>query len=69
MFMSLPQEKTKAAIIETDDGIMFDQLSGQSDFVGENKFEMSLLQATGAVGGPKASRATTSKLSKVCVCV
>ena len=65
------QEKTetKQVQVELDDGIVFDQLTGQSDFVGENKFEMGLLQATGAVGGPKKDQLTASKLNKVCVCV
>lgn len=53
-------------LVQADDPIVFHQLSGQSDLVGENKFEMSLLQATGAIaGGKKENSSAESKLSKV----
>ena len=53
-------------LVEADDAILFDHLSGLTDMVGENKFEMSLLQATGEVlGGRKEPSSTESKLSKV----
>ena len=52
--------------MQVDDAILFHQLSGLTDMVGENKFETSLLQATGdALGGRKEPSSTESKLSKV----
>lgn len=54
-------------LVQADDAIVFHQLSGLTDMVCENKFEMSLLQATGDVlGGRKVPSSTESKLSKVC---
>ena len=53
--------------VHADDGIVFQLLSGKDEFVGENKFDMSLLQATG--GGPgeveSIKDVTASKLNKV----
>ena len=51
--------------VHADSLITFLQLSSGSEEIGENKFEMSLLQATGA-GGQKEERKITSKLNKVC---
>ena len=48
-----------------DDGIMFQILSGKDEFVGESKFDTSLLQATGGGSSGGAHSDTVSKLSKV----
>lgn len=37
--------------VQPDDLIMFLQLAGVKDDVGENKYDLSLLTATGASGG------------------
>ena len=37
--------------VQPDDLIMFLQLAGERDEVGENKYDLSLLTATGATGG------------------
>lgn len=57
-----------------DDGIVYEMLSGKDDIVGENKFDASLLQATGIGGaggsqGQQGSLVSASKLNKVSLCV
>lgn len=37
--------------MQPDDLIIFLQLAGEKDEVGENKYDLSLLTATGATGG------------------
>ena len=37
--------------VQPDDLIIFLQLAGEKDEVGENKYDLSLLTATGATGG------------------
>jgi coatomer subunit beta len=53
--------------VHADDGIIFELLSGSDDFVGENKFDASLLQAMGVAGSGHTQQAiaTQSKLNKV----
>ena len=51
--------------VHADSLITFLQLSTGTEEVGENKFDMSLLQATGASGGQKEDGKFGSKLSKV----
>ena len=53
--------------VHADSLITFLQLSSGLEEVGENKFEMSLLQATGA-GVMKEEGKIASKLNKVCKC-
>ena len=54
--------------VHADDGIVFQLLSGKEDFVGENKFDASLLQATGGGTGGEGKTVkdtAASKLNKV----
>ncbi|XP_019850006.1 PREDICTED: coatomer subunit beta-like [Amphimedon queenslandica] len=66
------EEKEESQKVEThaDDGIVYEMLSGKDDIVGENKFDASLLQATGIGGvggsqGQQGSLVSASKLNKV----
>ena len=64
-YISLQEDVTKVEV-HADDGIIFQLLSGKDDFVGENKFDMSLLQATGGTGGSVQQQDKgSSKLNKV----
>lgn len=53
--------------VHADDLIVFLQLAAQRDEVGENKYDMSLLTATGGagMGQKKELEKDTSQLSKV----
>ena len=51
--------------VHADSLITFLQLSAGSEEVGENKFDVSLLQATGATGGQREEGKSASKLNKV----
>ena len=48
--------------VQPDDLIMFLQLAGEKDEVGENKYDLSLLTATGASGGTGTAGAKDDKL-------
>ena len=60
-------QDSKKVEVHADDGIVFQLLSGADDIVGENKFDASLLQATGGGGGEGQSPKdmAVSKLNKV----
>ncbi len=64
---SLSIQDTKRVEVHADDGIVFQLLSGADEFVGENKFDASLLQATGggAGDGQSTKDMAASKLNKV----
>ena len=67
-----PQSTGDTLSVQPDDLILFLQLAGQKDEVGENKYDLSLLTATGASGsggtaGSKEDK-LKSQLNKVCRC-
>jgi len=51
--------------VHADDVIPFLQLSGQRDEVGENKYDVGLLTATGAMGAQRKEQKPSTQLSKV----
>ena len=64
------QVSDESSGVQPDDLIMFLQLAGERDEVGENKYDLSLLTATGAaggMGGPGAAKddKLKSQLNKV----
>ena len=70
MNMCCTQVSDETLGVQPDDLIMFLQLAGERDEVGENKYDVSLLTATGAsggIGGPGAAKGDKlkSQLNKV----
>ena len=68
--MCCAQVSDETSGVQPDDLIMFLQLAGERDEVGENKYDVSLLTATGAsggMGGPGAAKddKLKSQLNKV----
>lgn len=67
-FIFLQEDADNKIEVHADDGIIFELLSGKDEFVGENKFDVSLLQAMGVTGGGAGNQqnaANSSKLNKV----
>ncbi len=71
-FSSLPlppclQSPEDQVSVHVDDLIMFVQLASQQDEVGENKYDLSLMAATGAVASAqrKEQDRVATQLSKV----
>ena len=62
---SLTQNKEGVVTVHADDVIPFLQLSGQRDEVGENKYDVGLLTATGAMGAQRKEQRPSTQLSKV----